>query len=149
MEKIKVVEMRTRGMSQTEISRELQVSEASISLDMQYLRNQTKESIKEYVTEHLPEQYQICLMALDTILKHAYEILETSDDNREKLQAMELFKDTHLIKLELLSNATTVDSSLNYTRLAGPSGFEPETAGFLSMIVKSPVLYLAELRALR
>ena len=30
---------------------------------------------------------------------------------------------------------------------AGPSGFEPETAGFLSMIVKSPVLYLAELRA--
>jgi len=123
MEKIKVVEMRTRGMSQTEIARELQVSEASISLNMQYLRNQAKESIKEYVTEHLPEQYQICLMALDTILKHAYEILETSDDNREKLQAMELFKDTHLIKLELLSNATTVDSSLNYTRLAGPSGF--------------------------
>jgi hypothetical protein len=149
MEKIKVVEMRTRGMSQTEIARELQVSKASISLDMQYLRNQAKESIKEYVTEHLPEQYQICLMALDTILKHAYEILETSDDNREKLQAMELFKDTHLIKLELLSNATTVDSSLNYTRLAGPSGFEPETAGFLSMRVKSPVLYLAELRALR
>ena len=44
MEKIKVVEMRTRGMSQTEIARELQVSEASISLDMQYLRNQAKES---------------------------------------------------------------------------------------------------------
>lgn len=29
---------------------------------------------------------------------------------------------------------------------AGPSGFEPETAGCLSQ-VKSPVLYLAELRA--
>jgi transcriptional regulator len=99
MEKIKVVEMRARGMSQTEIARELQVSKASISLDMQYLHNQAKESIKEYVTEHLPEQYQICLTALDIILKHAYEILETSDDNREKLQAMELFKDTHLIKL--------------------------------------------------
>jgi hypothetical protein len=53
-------------------------------------RNQAKESIKEYVTQHLPAQYQICLSALDTILKHAYEILETSDDNREKLQAMEL-----------------------------------------------------------
>ena len=34
--------------------------------------------------------------------------------------------------------------------IAGPSGFEPETAGSLSfLIVKSPVLYLAELRALR
>jgi hypothetical protein len=30
---------------------------------------------------------------------------------------------------------------------AGPSGIEPETAGFLP-IDKSPVLYLAELRAL-
>jgi hypothetical protein len=42
--------------------------------------------------------------------------LETSPDNREKLQAMELFKDTHLVKLELLSNATTIDSALNYGR---------------------------------
>src|SRR5215208_1236304 len=121
MEKIKVVEMRTRGMSQTEIARELQVSEASISLDMQYLRNQAKESIKEYVTEHLPEQYQICLMALDTILKHAYEILETSDDNRAKLQAMELFKDTHLINIAVLAIYTTVCSCLKYIILAWPS----------------------------
>jgi transcriptional regulator len=70
----KVVEMRARGLSQTEIARELQVSKASISLDMQYLRTQAKESIKEYATEYLPEQYQVCLSVLDTILKHAYEI---------------------------------------------------------------------------
>jgi hypothetical protein len=42
--------------------------------------------------------------------------LETADDNREKLQAMELFKDTHLVKLELLSNAATIDSALNYIK---------------------------------
>jgi hypothetical protein len=29
---------------------------------------------------------------------------------------MELFKDTHLVKLELLSNATTIDTALNYIR---------------------------------
>jgi hypothetical protein len=112
----KVVEMRARGLSQIEIAHELQVSKQSISLDVQYLRTQAKESIKEYVTEHLPEQYQVCLCALDTILKHAFEILQTSDDNREKLQAMELFKDTHITKLELLSNATTIDSALNYIK---------------------------------
>jgi hypothetical protein len=67
----------------------------------------------------LPSIYQnnqICLTALDTIIKRAFEILETSPDNREKLQAMELFKDTHLVKLKLLSNATTIDSALNYIR---------------------------------
>src|SRR6266516_2398717 len=108
--------MRSRGLNQIEIAHELQVSKASISSDMQYLRKQAKESIKEYVTEHLPEQYQICLTALDRIIKHAFEISQTSHDNREKLQAMELFKDTHLVKLELLSNATTIDSALNYIR---------------------------------
>ena len=29
---------------------------------------------------------------------------------------MELSKDTHLVKLELLSNATTIDSALHYIR---------------------------------
>jgi predicted transcriptional regulator len=112
----KVIEMRSRGVSQIEIAHELQVSKACISSDMKYLRNQAKESIKEYVTEHLPEQYQVCLTALDAIIKRAFDILETSPDNREKLQAMEIFKDTHLVKLELLSNATTIDSALNNIR---------------------------------
>jgi hypothetical protein len=112
----KVIELRARGMTYQEIAHELQVSRTAITSDVQYLRKQAKGSIKEYVTEHLPEQYHVCLSALDTILKHAFHILETSEDNREKLQAMDLFKDTHLVKLELLSNATTIDSALNYIR---------------------------------
>ncbi len=112
--------MRAKGMSQIEIARELQVSRTSITSDIQYLRNQGK-TIKEYVTEYLPEQYQVCLTALDTILRHAFEILETSSDNREKLQAMELFKDTCLVKLELLSEATTMDSALNYVLIEIPT----------------------------
>jgi transcriptional regulator len=63
-EQAKVIEMRSRGLNQIEIAHELQVSKASISSDMQYLRKQAKESIKEYVTEHLPEQYQIRLTAI-------------------------------------------------------------------------------------
>ena len=59
---------------------------------------------------------QICLTALDEIIKRVFDILETSADNREKLQAMNLFKDTHLVKLELLSNAIIIDSALNYIR---------------------------------
>ena len=112
----KVVQLRARGMSQIEIAQELQVSKQLISLDMQYLREQAKNSIKEYTTEALPEQYQICLSALDTILKNAFVIMQQTDDNREKLHAMEVFKDTHVLKLELLSNATTIDHALEYIR---------------------------------
>jgi uncharacterized membrane protein len=109
-------ELRARGLSYAEIALELQVPKTAVAEDMLYLRKRAKESIKEYVTEHLPEQYQISLRALDTILKHAYEILQEAHDNREKVAALELFKDTHMTKLELLSNATTIDSALNYIR---------------------------------
>jgi transcriptional regulator len=53
----KVVEMRARGMTHGEIAHELQVSKASISLDIQYLRNQAKETIREYVTRTLARTY--------------------------------------------------------------------------------------------
>jgi hypothetical protein len=75
-----------------------------------------KNSIKEYTTEALPIQYQVCLSALDEILKNTFVMMQKTEDNREKLQAMQLFKDTHLTKLELLSNATTIDSALNFIR---------------------------------
>ena len=112
----KVIELRAVGLSYSEIARELHVSKTVIGEDMLYLRKRAKESIKEYVTEHLPEQYQVCLSALDTILKNAFVILQKSQDNREKLAAMELFKDTQITKLELLSNATTIDSALQFIR---------------------------------
>jgi len=60
------------------------------------LREQAKENIKEYTTQHLPEQYQVCLTALDTVLRNAFVIMTKSNDNREKLQALQLFKDTHI-----------------------------------------------------
>jgi DNA-binding transcriptional regulator LsrR (DeoR family) len=75
-------------MSQIEIAHELQVSKQLISADVQYLREQAKGIIKEYVTEHLPEQYQVCLSALDTILKHAFHILETSNKVEETIIAI-------------------------------------------------------------
>jgi hypothetical protein len=112
----KVTELRAVGMSYTEIAQQLQVSRASIGSDLQYIREHAKESFKEYTTEHLPEQYHICMTALDTILKNAFVIMTKSEDNREKLQAMQLFKDTHMTKLELLSNATTIDRALHYIR---------------------------------
>ena len=76
---------------------------------------------------------------LDTIIKRAFEILETSDDNREKLQAIELFKDMHLVKLELLSNATTIVSALYYIRSKQQekhlSSIQPMVTAAIAMII--------------
>src|SRR5918911_1589468 len=88
----KVIELRCRGLTYMEIARELQVPKTAVGEDMLYLRKRAKESIKEYVTEYLPEQYQICLTALDSMLKHAYEILQNSDDNLDS----DHYSETHI-----------------------------------------------------
>lgn len=56
------------------------------------------------------------MTALDTVLKNAFVIMTQSHDNREKLQALSLFKETHLEIIALQSNATTIDSALSYIR---------------------------------
>jgi hypothetical protein len=116
----KIIELKAFGLNQAEIARELHVTEGTISLDMQYLREQAKQSIKEYTTELLPQQYQVCLSALDTILKNTFIMMQKTDDNREKLAALELFKGTHITKLELLANSTTIDQALEYIRSKQP-----------------------------
>lgn len=63
----KIIEQKAIGLNQAEIARELKVTEGTISLDMQYLREQAKQCIKEYITDSLPQQYQVCLSALDAI----------------------------------------------------------------------------------
>ncbi len=72
-----VIELRGLGLTYAEIAQRLQVSTSSIGTDVQYLREQAKENMKEYVTQHLPEQYQVCLVAPDSIIKRAFDIAET------------------------------------------------------------------------
>jgi orotate phosphoribosyltransferase-like protein len=85
----KVVEMKAKGMTQQDIARELQVSDTAIGADVQYLRQQAKDTIKEYSTDHLPAQYQLCLVAFDSIIKRASDMIDEASDNRERLQAMQ------------------------------------------------------------
>jgi DNA-binding transcriptional regulator WhiA len=108
--------MRARGMNQIEIAHELQVSKQLISLDIAYLRRHAKESIREYITEQLPEQFEICLSALDTIIKRAVHIMETAEDNSEVFEALELFKNTHFQKLSLLSDSSLIENALSFIR---------------------------------
>jgi DNA-binding NarL/FixJ family response regulator len=53
-----VFELSSKGQSQTEIDRTLQISEATISRDLDYSRAQSKhniDDIKKYIDERLPE----------------------------------------------------------------------------------------------
>src|ERR671932_2509756 len=90
----KVMELLSKGESnQSEIAGILQVDKSIISRDVAYLRQQTKENIKKYIDERLPEEYEKCLVGLIAITKETWDITHSPEYKREKIQALSLAKE--------------------------------------------------------
>src|SRR5919197_6113198 len=110
----KVQELCSKGYSQREISQILQVGLATVNRDISYLRNQAKTNIKRYIDKRLPEEYEKCLVGLTAITKEAWNTAQSTEDKREKIQALSLAKECYSMKLDLLTNATVVDDAIRF-----------------------------------
>jgi predicted transcriptional regulator len=109
-----VFELSSKSQSQTEIARMLQISESTISRDLDHLRQQSKHNIRRYIDERLPEEYEKCLVGLNAITKEAWNTANQTEDKREKIQALSLAKECYSMKLDLLTNATVVDDAIRF-----------------------------------
>jgi predicted transcriptional regulator len=109
-----VFELSSKSQSQTEIARMLQISESTISRDLDHLREQSKHNIRRYIDERLPEEYEKCLVGLNAITKEAWNTANQTENKREKIQALSLAKECYSIKLDLLTNATVVDDAIRF-----------------------------------
>lgn len=111
----KVLELMSKGeTSQSEIARILQVDRSTICRDVDHLRQQAKENIGRYINERLPEEYEKCLIGLNSILKEAWTISQTENLKGDKIKALALAKECYAMKLELLTNATVVDDAIRF-----------------------------------
>src|ERR1041385_1522979 len=110
----KVIELLSKGNSQSDIAKTLQVDLSIISRDLSILRQQAKDNIKRYIDERLPEEYEKCLVGLTAILREAWNTATKTDDKREKIHALSLAKECYSMKLELLTNATVVDDAIRF-----------------------------------
>ena len=54
----KVLELLVQGQNQYDIAEALQISQPTISRDVQYLKAKAKEDIELHINEKLPEEYQ-------------------------------------------------------------------------------------------
>src|SRR6266496_3850289 len=110
----KVLELLSKGSSQSEIAKVLQVDLSIISRDVYYLRQHAKSNIRKYIDERLPEEYEKCLVGLNAILREAWNTSQQTEDRREKIQALSLAKECYSMKLDLLTNATVVDDAIRF-----------------------------------
>jgi hypothetical protein len=103
-----------RVQPKREISQVLQIGLGTVNRDISYLRNQAKTNIKRYIDARLPEEYKKCLVGLTAITKEAWNSAQSTQDKREKMQALSLAKDCYSMKLDLLTNATVVEDAIRF-----------------------------------
>ena len=110
-----VQELSSKGLTERQIAKELQLSQGTIHRDLAILKLRAKKQISKYIDEQLPAEYHKCLIGLNFILKRAWELAsDRRSENREKLQAMVLVKDCYAMKLDLLSNATVIERAIKF-----------------------------------
>jgi IS30 family transposase len=110
----KVRELLVQGHSQWDIADNLKVDQSTISRDIDYLRSQSKQKIKKYIDETLPEEYEKCLVGITSILKEAWTTSQSTENKKEKIQALSLAKECYTMKLDLLTNATVVGDAMKF-----------------------------------
>ncbi|MFL6422326.1 MAG: hypothetical protein ACJ71R_01890 [Nitrososphaeraceae archaeon] len=76
--------------------------------------SESKENIRRYLDETLPEEYEKCLVGLNAIIKEAWNTAQSTEDKREKIHALSLAKECYSMKLDLLTNATVVDDAIRF-----------------------------------
>ncbi len=109
----KVQELTVKGFTQSDICQILQLSKYTISRDIKFLREQAKEAIKNQIDEKLPYEFDKAVKGIEEIIKEAFIMVaqaEKTQDNKGKVTALSLAKDSIQTKMDLLTNAMLNDS---------------------------------------
>jgi DNA-binding MarR family transcriptional regulator len=104
--------------SHREIAGILQIPKSTVSKDILTLSQEAKNSVRKYIDERLPEEYERILVGVTSILREAWETSRKEEiDTKEKLSALALAKECYSMKLELLTNASVVNDAARFVSL--------------------------------
>jgi predicted transcriptional regulator len=117
LRRAKVLELVAQAVPQNQIAQKLGVSPATISLDMQYLRESAKSNIRNHIEERIPAQFEECHAGLKLILRKTYEILEDkSKRTEEQLTAMSLAVNIYGKLMDLSTNGAILEKTTKWIK---------------------------------
>jgi len=91
-------------LDQREIANILQVTPALITMDLQRLRDEARQNVHDYTTKLYPLQVKISLIAFQNILKEYWNISQKTTDNKEKMQALEHYRQANMDMITMIQN---------------------------------------------
>lgn len=78
----KVLMFHSKGYSQSEIARKLNINQSTVSRALAEIRNKARSSLDLYVKEEIPNEFQIYISGLNQIIKNLWEIVENDQNSK-------------------------------------------------------------------
>jgi predicted transcriptional regulator len=115
LRRARVLELVAQAVPQNQIALKLGVSPATISLDMQYLRETSQAKIKDHTETRIPMQYEECHAGLKLILRKTYEIMDDkSKRTEEQLAAINLAVNIYGKLMDLSTNGAILEKTTKW-----------------------------------
>jgi hypothetical protein len=110
----RVLELASKGFSQSDIATTLHVDKSVINRDMARLKYEARESLMTHIQETMPYEYHKSNITIDQALKMCWNIVDKTEDDKTKLQALALIKDYRKYKDELAAGQSSVVDAIKY-----------------------------------
>src|SRR5215207_715308 len=110
----RVMELLSQGqMNQTVVAQHLNISEATVSRDVFYIRRLAQNNLKTHIAETVPMEYSLAMSGLRRILVETNKIIDNEKlDSRTKLQALQLLASVHKDMMMLTSDGCIIEESI-------------------------------------
>lgn len=101
----KVLMLHSKGYSQSEIARKLNVNQSTVSRDLAEIRTKARNSIDLYVKEEIPNEFQIYISGLNQIIKNLWDIVENKNPKlnvKDRAYILSLLMQCYSKRIEML-----------------------------------------------
>jgi DNA-binding transcriptional regulator LsrR (DeoR family) len=112
----RIAELLAKGhTNQSLIARALNISEPTVSRDIDYLKQEAQRSLKEHIESRIPHQYSICETGLKIVLRKAYDIANNPNNTTsENTQSLSLIANIYGRLMELSTDEKTIAQAISW-----------------------------------
>src|SRR5918994_7656754 len=116
----KVLELLAKGHSQTEIAKTLNVSNALISLDIQYLKERAKKELETHLSDRLPFEYYRAMTGINNVLKRVSKISDSAVDNKTKMECLKLQMELYKSLVSMATDGGIIEKAMKMVKIISP-----------------------------
>src|ERR671911_2480292 len=109
-----------KGYSQADIAKELQLHPSTISLNVQYLKEQAKKELETHLSDRLPFEYARAMTGINNVLKRVSKISDSAVDNKTKMECLKLQMELYKSLVSMATDGGIIEKAMKMVKIISP-----------------------------